>query len=119
MQIIKDDMTMNNSVLELCMTENQKIESICQQLKNICTVSQKLLTPQQTQKRIRKLKVLKKVSKNQDYFQESFDIEPKKTILNYSEVSRNELEEKIALISGLQQQIQQIKWMMSQIQEVI
>ncbi|CAD8169021.1 unnamed protein product [Paramecium pentaurelia] len=115
MQMIKDDMIINNSNLDFSMTENQKFESICQQLKNICTVSQQLLAPKLRQKRIRKKRVMKKLYKNQNSEKVSSDIQPKKTILNYFEVSRNELEEKIALISGLQQQIQQIKLMMSQI----
>ncbi|CAD8099688.1 unnamed protein product [Paramecium sonneborni] len=115
MQIIQDGMIMNNSEMEKKQTEKEKIKSICQQLKNICTVSQKLLTPQQAQKRIRKQKVLKKVEKNHNSEKESSDIKPKKTIPNYYQVFRNELEEKIALISGLQQQIQYIKLTMSQI----
>ncbi|CAD8177082.1 unnamed protein product [Paramecium octaurelia] len=119
MQIIQDDMIRINSVQELCLTENEKIESICQQLKNICTVSQMLLTPQPIYKRIKKQRVLKKMSKTQSSEEDSCDIQQKKMIPNCSELSRNELEEKIALIDGLQQQIQQLKCMMSQIQEVI
>ncbi|CAD8111079.1 unnamed protein product [Paramecium sonneborni] len=115
MQIIQDDMIMNNSVIDLSLTEKEKIKSICQQLKNICTVSQKLLTPQLTQKRIRKQRVLKKMLKNHTLEKQSSDIQPKKTNPNYFEVFRNELEEKIALISGLQQWIQQLKLTMSQI----
>ncbi|CAK90405.1 unnamed protein product (macronuclear) [Paramecium tetraurelia] len=119
MQIILDDMIMNNSGQKLSLTENQKIESICQQLKNICTVSSKLLTPQPIYKRIKKQRVLKKMSKTQSSEEESCEIQQKKRTPNCSELSRKELEEKIALINGLQQQIQQLKCMMSQIQEVI
>ncbi|CAD8183542.1 unnamed protein product [Paramecium octaurelia] len=115
MQIIRDEMIMNNQILDFGMTENQKIESICQQLKHICTVSLKLLPPKSRQKPIRKKRVLKKWFKIHTSKKESKRVQSKKTIPNYFEVSRNEMEEKIALISGLQQQIQQLKLMMPQI----
>ncbi|CAD8186950.1 unnamed protein product [Paramecium pentaurelia] len=94
-------------------SENQNIEFICQELKNICTVSYQLISPKISQKPIKKKKIIKKVNKNDISKQEIGEEQNNQSITNYLLDTQEELKCKIVLIDDLQQKLLFLKMMIS------
>ncbi|CAD8084107.1 unnamed protein product [Paramecium primaurelia] len=94
-------------------SENQNIEFICQELKNICTVSYQLIYPKISQKPIKKKKIIKKKNKNDISKQEIGEEQNNQSITNCLLDTQEELKCKIVLIDDLQQKLLFLKMMIS------
>ncbi|CAD8093660.1 unnamed protein product [Paramecium sonneborni] len=98
---------------ELKTSENEKIEFICKELKNICTVSYLLVIPKISSKMIQKKKIIQQKRNNDHSKNESSMNQNRKTNQNYLDDFQENLESKINLINDLESKLLYLKTMIS------
>ncbi|CAD8101107.1 unnamed protein product [Paramecium sonneborni] len=102
-----------NTIANLKTSENENVKLICQELKNICTVSYQLITPKISLKMIRKKKIIQQKNNNDPSKKETSTKQNKKSIQNQFDDTKEQLESKIALINELQTKLLFLKLMIS------